>query len=172
MGELTLAGGIPDIAPFNGKLEIGLRALCVLTAAFPEHHTVERLTVFDYLIVHSDDVPDGPAGLHPPTPYRGGEILARRGVLQASLLLYQSRGLLERRFAEDGVRYVATEVAAPFLDALRSPYVSTLRERAAWVVERFALLDDGMLGEFVEENVGEWGAEFTMQSVLSEDEDG
>lgn len=169
---MTLAEAVPDVAPFNGKLEIGLRGLCVLTAAFPKHHTVERLTVFDYLIVHSDDVPGGPAGLHPPTPYRGGEILARRGVLQAGLLLFQSRGLLERRFAGDGVRYVATEVAAPFLDALSSPYVSTLRDRAAWVVERFAQVDDTMLGEFVDENVGEWGAEFTMQSVLSEDQGG
>jgi hypothetical protein len=158
-------------APFNGSVEIGLRALCVLTAAFPIPHSVQRLTVLDYLVVHSDDVPDGPAGLHPKTPYRGGEILARRGVLQEGLLLYQSRGLVERRFADDGVFYVATDRSAGFLDSMDASYVEDLRDRAAWVLDDLGVLNDAALGAFVSESIGEWGAEFTMQSVLrGEDE--
>jgi hypothetical protein len=157
--------------PFNGSVEIGLRALCILAAAFPNPHSVQRLTAFDYLVVHSDDVPDGPTGLHPQTPNRGGEILARRGILQEGLLLYQSRGLIERRFADDGVYYAATERSAGFLDALGASYVGDLRERAAWVVDGMGELDDTALGAFVRERIGDWGAEFTMQSVLWGEED-
>ncbi len=158
-------------APFNGSVEIGLRALCVLAAAYPAHHSVQRLTVLDYLVVHSDDVPDGPVGLHPQTPYRGGEILARRGILQEGLLLYQSRGLIEPHFANDGVYYAATDRSAGFLDALDSSYVGDLRERAAWVVEDLGELDDTALGAFVSERIGDWGAEFTLQSVLQDEDE-
>jgi hypothetical protein len=157
--------------PFNGSVEIGLRALCVLAAAYPAQHSVQRLTVLDYLVVHSDDVPDGPAGLHPRTPFRGGEILVRRGILQEGLLLYQSRGLVERRFADDGVYYVATDRSAGFLDALDSSYVEDLRERAAWVIDDLGQLDDSALVAFASERIGEWGAEFTMQSVLSDEDE-
>lgn len=157
-----------DVAPFNGAVEIGLRALCVLAAAFPAAHSVHRLTVFDYLVVHSDDLPDGPPGLHPQTPYRGGEILARRGILQDGLLLYESRGLIERRFADDGMYYAATDSSAAFLDALSADYVEDLRHRARWVVDDLGELDDNALGAFVHEHIDEWGAEFAMQSVLQE----
>jgi hypothetical protein len=159
----------PKLAPFNGKLEVGLRALCLLTIAYPEGYSVQRLTALDYLLVHSEDVPGGPPSLHPPTPYRGGELLVRRGVLQEGLALYWSRGLIDQRFAEEGLYYAATDHSAAFLDALQTPYIEGLRDRASWVVDRFGPESDGDLAELVRENVGEWGAEFTLQSVLREE---
>ena len=108
------------IAPFYGPVEIGLRALAVLNDAYPDAYSLQRLVVFDYLIVHSDDVPDGPSGLHPKTPHRGGELLVRRGTLQEGLLLYQSRGLVERRYENSGVFFAATDRSAAFLDVLRT----------------------------------------------------
>lgn len=154
------------VAPFNGPVEIGLRSLCVLTATFPTSSSLQRLVVFDYLLVHSDDMPGGPAGLHPQTPHRGGEILVRRGVLQDGLTLYQSRGLIERVYQDGGVYFAATDRSAGFLDALDSEYVVGLRERADWVVDSFGLLDDTALDAIVRERIGKWGAEFVMQSVL------
>ena len=106
------------LSPFNSPTEIGLRALAVLNDAFPATYSLQRLIIFDYLIVHSDDVPGGPTGLHPKTPRRMGELFVRRGVLQEGLLLYQSRGLLETEFKPDGVFFTATERSAAFLDAL------------------------------------------------------
>ncbi len=159
----------PKLAPFNGKLEVGLRALCLLTMAYPEGYSVQRLTALDYLLVHSDDVPGGPPSLHPPTPYRGGEVLVRRGMLQEGLTLYWSRGLVDQRFAEEGLYYAATNHSAAFLDALQTSYVDRLRDRASWAVDRFGAESDGDLAELVRDNVGEWGAEFTLQSVLREE---
>jgi hypothetical protein len=157
------------IAPFNGPVEIGLRALTVLNEAFPEAYSLQRLIVFDYLIVHSDDIPDGPTGLHPKTPRRGGELLVRRGVLYEGLLLYQSRNLIGQRFDNSGVLFAATDHSAAFLDVLRTDYVSALRSRAEWLVDHFGSLTDSQLDALARENIGRWGAEFELESVLWED---
>jgi hypothetical protein len=154
------------VSPFNGPVEIGLRALCVLTTAFPSAYALQRLVVFDYFLVHSDDIEGGPKGLHPQTPHRGGEILVRRGVLQEGLTLYESRGLVERVFKEGGIFFAATDKSADFLDTLSTDYLNRLRERADWVVEGFGRLDDTELDAMVRARIGTWGAEFSMESVL------
>jgi hypothetical protein len=157
--------------PFNGPIEIGLRALTVLNEAFPATYSVQRLVIFDYLIVHSDDLPDGPNGLHPKTPYRGSELLVRRKVLQEGLRLYQSRGLLEQCFEQNGLFFAATERSGSFLDVLSSEYVQNLRQRAIWLVSRFTTITDSELEQIILKHVGEWGAEFTMESLLWESEE-
>lgn len=170
MGEMTTEEKKRFIAPFNGPVEIGLRALAVLNDAYPDAYSLQRLVVFDYLIVHSDDLPGGPSGLHPQTPHRGGELLVRRGVLQEGLLLYQSRNLVERIYESSGVSFAATERSAAFLDVLHTEYVVGLRERAAWLVKSFGHIPDANLEKMVNGNLGEWGAEFEMESVLWEKE--
>jgi hypothetical protein len=158
------------VQPFNGPVELGLRAVCVLTAAYPVSYSLQHLVVFDYLVVHSDDMPGGPAGLHPQTPLRGGEILVRRGVLQQALALYASRGLIERAYRDSGIFFSATDTSAGFLDALSSKYVAGLRVRADWLIGGYGLLDEAELDAIVHERIGTWGAEFTMESVLREEE--
>ncbi|MDY0134203.1 MAG: threonine transporter [Atribacterota bacterium] len=157
---------IKTLPPFNGPIEIGLRALSLLSEAFPASYSLQRLVVSDYILVHSDDLPDGPPGLHPKTPHRGGELLVRRAVLEQGLMLYQSRGLLERNYTETGVMFAATERTAGFLDALSSGYAAELRERAAWLVSLFGEISDSELLKLTNTHIGKWGAEFTMESVL------
>ena len=162
---------IRNLPPFNGPIEIGLRALSLLSEAFPEKYSLQRLVVSDYLLVHSDDLPGGPPGLHPKTPHRGGELLVRRAVLEQGLMLYQSRGLLERHYTETGVMFAATDRTASFLDTLSSRYVAELRERAIWLVSLVCNVSDSELLKIANSQVGEWGAEFAMESVLNvEDE--
>jgi hypothetical protein len=154
------------VSPFNGPVEIGLRALCVLTTAFPAAYALQRLVVFDYFLVHSDDIEGGPEGLHPRTPHRGGEILVRRGVIQDGLTLYESRGLIERVYKDGGIFFAATDKSADFLDTLSTEYLAGLRDRADWVVDSFGALDDAELDAMVRDHIGTWGAEFAMESVL------
>lgn len=165
MSELQ---SIRFIEPFNGPIEIGLRALVVLTEAFPAAYSLERLVISDYLMVHSDDA-DGPRGLHPKTPRRSGELSVRRESLQRGLLLYQSRGLIERRYEPDGIMFAATEASAGFIDVLESQYVFDLRSRAKWFISRFQGMADKELDDFVKKQLGNWGAEFEFESVLRED---
>lgn len=154
------------LPPFNGPIEIGLRAVALLCEAFPNQYSVQRLVVSDYLLVHSDDLPSGPPGLHPKTPHRANEMLVRRTVLERGLMLYQSRGLLERHYTASGVMYSATDRTAGFMDALSSGYTSELRNRAEWLVNLFGEVVDDELLKIANAHVGEWGAEFEMESVL------
>jgi hypothetical protein len=82
------------------------------------------------------------------------------------LMLYQSRGLLERHYTEAGVMFAATDRTAGFLDALSSDYASQLRERAAWLASLLWDVSDSELLKIANSQVGEWGAEFAMESVL------
>lgn len=163
---MTMATPSQFVSPFNGPIEIGLRALCVLTTAFPTAYALQRLVVFDYFLVHSDDIEGGPEGLHPQTPHRGGEILVRRGVLQDGLTLYESRGLIERVYKDGGIFFAATDRSADFLDTLSTEYLKALRERSNWIVDSFGPLADEELDGMVREHIGTWGAEFSMESVL------
>ena len=40
---------------FNSPIETGLRSLTLLEAGYPSAYDLERLTYYDYLVVHSDD---------------------------------------------------------------------------------------------------------------------
>ena len=165
MGQVTT--NIPPhlISPFNGPVEIGLRALCLLSTAFPTAYALQRLVIFDYFLVHSDDI-GGPEGMHPKTPHRGSEILVRRGVIQDGLTLYESRGLIERVFKDGGIFFAATDKSADFLNTLSTEYLTGLRERADWVVESFDAFGDMALDTIVRERIGTWGAELSMESIL------
>lgn len=158
------------IMPFNGPVETGLRCLAILNEAFPANFSLQKLVVFDYLAVHSDDA-GGPTGLHPQTPSRSGELLVRRTALRDGLMLYESRGLVHRRFEHRGVYFAATDRSGGFLDALDAMYVGELRQRAAWVVASFGDFGDDQLLEFVNEHIGIWGAEFEWSSLLWAEED-
>ena len=163
---MTTETPIHVVSPFNGPVEIGLRALCVLTTAFPAAYALQRLVVFDYFLVHSDDIEGGPEGLHPQTPHRGGEILVRRGVIQDGLTLYESRWLIKRVYRNGGIFFAATDKSADFLDTLCTEYLAGLRDRADWVVDSFGALDDTELDSMVRERIGACGAEFSLESVL------
>ena len=52
------------------------------------------------------------------------------------------------------------------LTALSSSYAAELRERAAWLVSLFGDVSDNELLKITNSKVGEWGAEFAMESVL------
>jgi hypothetical protein len=165
------AGQARDFA-FNGPVELGLRGLVLLTSCFPAKKSLQQLVIQDYLLVHSDDVKGGPEGLHPKTPHRSGELLVRRKVLQEGLLLYQSRGLVRRDFAPEGVFFTATERSAAFLEALQSRYVQRMRNVADWVCATFDTKDETQLSNFVRDHLGEWGAEFERESLLWSEDDG
>jgi hypothetical protein len=158
---------IPKV--FNGPVEVGLRSLVLLLEAYPKGLDLQRLVSLDYLVVHSGDVSEGPTSLHPPSPLRAGEVAVRRALIESGLHLYASRGLIARRLASDGIRYVADDAAATFLDAMASEYARNLRSRAQWAFARFGLLSDEQLERILNESLGRWRTEF---AVLEGEEDG
>lgn len=153
---------------FNSPLETGLRSLFVLHAVAPALIDLHRLVAYDYLVVHSADVPGGPASLHPAVPFRSGEWLVRRDLVDRGLALMHSRELISMDFSALGIRYHATALTGAFIEHLRSPYASSLRSRALWLNQQFSGMSDGALRELMTTNVGQWGVEFDRRTAVRE----
>ena len=148
-----------DPTTFNSPLEAGMRTICVLVPGYPRAFDLQRLVIFDHLVVHSGDV-GGPDSLHPQLPNRSAEILVRRSVVERGLHLMGHRGLVERHVGAPGISYRAGEIAGTFLAALESPYISALRDRAAWVIDQFGDMSDDTLRETMERFFGQWIEQF------------
>lgn len=150
---------------FNSALETGLRSLCVLSAGGSNQYDLQQLLAFDHIVVHSGDLLDGPASLHPKTSQRNGELLVRRPLVTNGLNLMGSKGLLGRQPDANGIKYSASEVTEVFLDSLTNKYVKELRERAAWAVEVFSELDDELFYKVFNTAFDRWTSEFQFSEI-------
>ncbi len=153
---------------FNTPLEIGLRALIILSECESSEFDIQRLVYYDYLLLHSSDFKDGPPSIHPGTPHRSGELLIRREILQQGVALMQSRGLLKKVFHPTGIRYSPTAIAKPFLTYFESDYFQDLCSRAEWVHRQFEKWTDEELSKFMNTNLDKWGAEFSREALFHE----
>jgi hypothetical protein len=142
--------------------------LFVLDAARGALADLQRLVSYDYLLLHSGDVPGGPKSMHPSVPFRGTELLVKRELISAGLNEMFSKELLEKTFDRAGILYRATELTTAFVGLLKTDYAVSLRVRSDWVVTRFGAMDDQELSAFMSENIGRWGAEFDQLSALAE----
>lgn len=156
---------IKTTQPFNSVIECGLRSLVILEHAFPRYYDLQRLVFYDYLLVHSGDA-GGPKSIHPATPYRSGEVLVKRHILERGLLLMLSRKLVVREYDKTGIVYQASENATSFMDSLESRYVELLKERAVWVSSTFDEYRDKQLNRFFQDNLERWGSEFEREALL------
>lgn len=151
---------------FNTPVESGLRTLHVLAALSPDLCDLQRLVIYDHLLVHSTDVPSGPPALHPATPLRSGEILVRRQAVDQGLRLLIHKGLVKQQFKKSGIYFATTEIARPFLEHFHSEYAERCAEISKWIAKIFQPMSDKELRIFIYENLGRWGTEFTSESVL------
>jgi hypothetical protein len=145
---------------FNGPLEAGIRAVALLGAAYPKAFDLQRLTALDYLLVRTRDLEGGPESLHPPTPLRSPDAEVRRRIVHQGLTLMMSRDLVEQEPQQTGLMYVAGENAAAFLDALRSPYLLKLKDRADWLIKHFSGYSDADFNAIIRQYLEDWIIEF------------
>lgn len=153
---------------FNSSVESGLRSLCLLYEAYPLEVDLQRLVFFDYMLVHSADVLNGPPSLHPPTPFRVNEFLVRRHLIESGLHLLLSRGLIAVNTSPTGFLYRAADPAVSFFSSLTEEYTALLRQRAAWVVESYGDTSDAQLSAIFNENLDRWGSEFEIVGDFDE----
>jgi hypothetical protein len=148
-----------NTSPFNSSLESGIRALNILVAIFPKCADLQKLVDFDYIIVHSGDL-HGPESLHAPLPMRAGELLVRRSIVEAGLLLMMSRGLVKRITSGTGIEYIADESANAFVNSFETQYLLRLKDRANWVSYNFGDMSDEELQEITRHFFDKWTTQF------------
>lgn len=139
-------------SPFNTPLETGIRLVILLTEAYPHLVSLDRLVMLDHVLVHTSDF-GGPASAHPPSPYRVAEPYVRRELVQRSLILFRSRGLVREIPTSEGFLWQAGEPAAPFVECLTTAYHQLLRARAKWTIENFGDASDTELASTMGERV-------------------
>lgn len=150
-----------SVQTFNSPVETGVRALILLAESYPVQMDLQRILEFDYILVHTGDV-DGPPSIHPALPLRSGELLVRRMLIERGLNLMISRGLVRREATSEGFMYSAEDGAAPFLDSLTAEYLSELKDRAVWVVDRFSEMTDPAIRQMLSQVYDQWTREFQM----------
>ncbi|MEO6323925.1 MAG: ABC-three component system middle component 2 [Thermoanaerobaculia bacterium] len=147
------------VVTFNGPLEVGIRTVTILGAAYPRAFDLQRLIAFDYLLVHTGEV-GGPDSLHPPAPLQSAELLVRRGVLEQALLLTMTRQLVTREASVAGFLYRAGENAIVFLDSMASEYLVELTRRASWLVKTFGNTSEPEFRRLMQTYLDRWVEEF------------
>ncbi len=148
----------------SSPLEVGLRMLVLLS-----HLTIaadlHRLAIYDYLLLHSRDIDEGPESLHPPTPLRTGELLVRRNQITRGLYLLEVRGLVERDYSNDGISFRTSKLAEPFLQYFASDYAKKCSDVSRWVAQTFDGMSSDELQTFIHSRIGKWGVEFTDETA-------
>lgn len=134
----------------NSPIELGVRALILLNAAFPKGFDLSRLVLLDYCMTHSADA-GGPSSVFPAVPIRAGEIGVKRTTIEHGLQVMVRGGMVDVVAAEGGLLYIASEEAGPLLTVLRSRHTEALSEVAEWVVAEFGdLTEDELRGRMNE----------------------
>lgn len=146
-------------SPFNGLLETGMRAVLVLHAHFPRSVDLNRLTAMDYLVVRTS-VLNGPQDLHPPTPIMSPVTQVRRKSVQSAATLMMSRGLIEQTIDESGIFFLAGDNSEFFVNALQTPYMQQLYERALWLAAYFEDYNYERFDELMRTLLDNWVSEF------------
>jgi hypothetical protein len=145
--------------PLNGPIEVGIRTLIMLSANFPAALDLNRLVLFDYILLHSADL-EGPESIHPAIPKRQGELGLKRFLIERSLQVPVRAQLVKIEATAEGLVYSATEEAEGFLASLTSGYAAKLSETARWVSETFGSIEDVDVKTQLRSIFDEWAEEF------------
>jgi len=153
---------------FNSVFETGLRTLCALSAGHPDQYDIQQLLAFDHIIVHSEDMLDGPPSLHPEVQQRNGELLVRRPLIQMGLAQMETKRLVITHALNGQILYSATDLAFAFLDSLENPYLQHLRDRAEWAISTFGYLGPKSFFDVFNAAFDRWSTEFQISNVRLE----
>jgi len=154
---------------FNSPLEIALRVLLILSFGKKNSFSLERLIIYDYLILNSGDIENAPESLHPSLPNRSSQLLVKRELLQKALLILASKELVIIKYAKSGIQYAPSKLTEPFILYFESNYYESLKERVIWIAEVFKSRNDKSLEKFIALNLEKWGSEFLNESYMREE---
>lgn len=151
---------------FNSPLEIGFRTLFILNAISPTEIDFNRLVIYDYFLLNSNDFPNGPKSLHPPIPHRSAQIIIKPLILKEAIILMKSKELIDIIFSNSGIKYRANELTKRFIELQENDYSKELINSSKWISDQFGNYTDEKLNTLVENNIPKWGGEFIYESLL------
>lgn len=151
----------------NSPIELGVRSLIVLTAAFPKALDLSRLVLMDYCLLHSADL-GGPESVFPPLPARTGELGMKRTVIEHGIHVMVQAGMIDALATSEGILYRARDEARPFLQLLRSPHTTALTVVAQWIAHEFSELSEDQIRGRMISVTSRWSEEFAWSRALAD----
>jgi len=155
-----------NVEVFNNPIEFGLRALIILKYTFPAALDLNTIIIYDYFITHSSDLDESIESLHPPIPHRSGELVVKRKAMQDGLNLMYSRELIDVEYNSSGISYKSNELSGYFIKYFNSSYSEKLTFYSDWVNSQFEKYSFGEINKLVNDNISDWGSEFTKESLV------
>ncbi|MEI8389301.1 MAG: ABC-three component system middle component 2 [bacterium] len=152
---------------FNNFMEISLRIAILLSELDGKYCDLNRLTYYDYLLIHSGDIENAPESLHPENPFRIGDVLARRELIKKAVEFLCKKQLITTNFNENGIVYSSSSLTKVFINHLDSSYSEKTKGIAKWIASEFHLYGDKELSEYITNNLHKWGGNFSQVGFRS-----
>jgi hypothetical protein len=159
--------GQEKVALFNSPLEVSLRLLFILDSC-TKAIDIDRIVYYNYLIVHSSDIPDAPKSVHADLPRRSNEmpLSVSQFVVQKALTLLISKGLISINYSRKGIEYFKNPNTSMVVSFFETPYSKLLKDRADWLCSKFDNLADEELAALIQEHIGVWGSELKLRIAI------
>ncbi|ELC8457028.1 hypothetical protein QYB58_002140 [Clostridium perfringens] len=144
-----------NIRIYNTKYEIGVRALMIISK-YPNGIDMDSLIILEYLSLHVKIIDEKLKSLHPDNPFYGMELLSKRRLMNSSINLLFSKGLIDKKYCDEGVLYTSTILTDYFLSYFDSNYFNKLNTSINTVINKFKGYNRDMLEKYVYENIEIW----------------
>jgi len=155
------------IQVFNSEIEIGIRVLVLLERSKLLKHSLQRLCVYDYILLHARDIDLSQSNIHPVHPYRSSEYPIKFQMIEQAIYFLISRKLIDVYTDEDGINYGCNERTKWFLNAFESEYIKKLKHTAEWINARFSGSTDEELSILIKQRIAKWGDEFNQEILIA-----
>jgi hypothetical protein len=158
-----------NIKVFNSPLEIALRLLLIISKNGEKGISLDRLVIYDYLIINSGDIDGAPNSIHPALPNRSSQLLVKRELIKKSLQILLSKELLTLKYLKEGILYSPTKLSIPFINYFESDYFVEINNRVEWILNHFDNTTNKQLDKYIKTNLNKWGSEFVNESYFREE---
>ena len=154
------------IQVFNSEIEVGIRVLILLERSSIIKHSLQRLCVYDYILLHAGDIDLSQSNIHPLHPYRSSEYPIKFQIIEKSIYLLISRKLIDVYTDEDGITYGCNVRTKWFLNAFENEYIKKLKRTAEWINTKFLGSSDEELSILIKRKITKWGDEFKQEILI------
>ena len=154
------------IRVFNSEIEVGIRVLVLLERSSIIKHSLQRLCVYDYILLHAGDIDLTQSNIHPLHPYSSSEYPIKFQIIEKAIYLLISRKLIDVYTDEDGITYGCNDRTKWFLNAFESDYIKKLKHTAEWINTKFSRSTDEELSELMKKKITKWGDEFKQETLI------
>lgn len=157
-----------NIKLYNTPYEVGVRILILLDEC-KSTLDLQRIVIYDYLILHYGDVDKNYESLHPSNPFHATELVIKRELVKEGLNLICKKGLIDIEYSSEGFYYHINSMGEGLLEYFESKYFNQMKCFAKVVNKRFDKMVKEELNIYINDNIGKWKGEFDREALFRGD---